>query len=344
MRFHLDKNDSLPMYMQLVNQLKGQIQSGARKPGEKLPTERELSAVTGLSRGTVKMAYQELCRSNLIHSLQGSGSFVNDNPRQDALQLARRKVDALLRELADAGFTGADVEELVQAGLAARRRREHQVRGAWVECCAELLAYSKTFAAEIPHLEFDLFPLYKLEQLPTNALDDYDLIVTAGDHAEEIAAATGCPPDGVDRLALTLSERCIISLATVSGRSKVAVWSVSAAFLDIMHMKLRIFQNLGDTLDLVGEGDLERVERKLRGCDVLIVPPEHRTLGKIGMMEAVRRFEEAGGEVIDFVYQLDRGSSIHLSEKVRAIYEGSAGRAVPADEGQKTDARGPGHQ
>ncbi len=67
---------SPPIYMQIANHLLDQIESGKLKPGDRLPTERELSKSYNVNRLTVRRAFQSLEFKGLINRLQGSGTYV----------------------------------------------------------------------------------------------------------------------------------------------------------------------------------------------------------------------------------------------------------------------------
>lgn len=67
-----------PLYMQLRNRLECGIQTGLLTPNSPLPPERDLAALTKLSRVTVRKAIQELVRKGLVVQRQGSGSFVRE--------------------------------------------------------------------------------------------------------------------------------------------------------------------------------------------------------------------------------------------------------------------------
>lgn len=76
-----------PIYKQIVEQVLAQIKDGSLKPGDRLPTERELSAQLQIARGTVQKAYRELSDNNIIEVIQGSGSYIyNDKSVYDAEQ------------------------------------------------------------------------------------------------------------------------------------------------------------------------------------------------------------------------------------------------------------------
>ena len=89
-----------PVYQQIEEQVEGAIVSGVAVPGEKLPPERELAALLGVSRMTVRQAFDGLARRGLVERGVGRGTFV-----------AARKVELDRSQLR--GFT----EQMEHAGL-----------------------------------------------------------------------------------------------------------------------------------------------------------------------------------------------------------------------------------
>ena len=72
----------IPKYRQLVDILRNRILSGEYSPGERMPTEDDLSSTYEVSRGTVRKAIAQLEAERLVHSEQGVGSFVQQmHPR-----------------------------------------------------------------------------------------------------------------------------------------------------------------------------------------------------------------------------------------------------------------------
>lgn len=65
-----------PRYQMLANELRQSIERGEYKPGDRLPSESELCASYGVSRGTVVRAIEQLVSEGAVHRRQGSGSFV----------------------------------------------------------------------------------------------------------------------------------------------------------------------------------------------------------------------------------------------------------------------------
>ena len=76
MRIPLDRDGPLPLYRQIQQFLREQIQSGTLPPETRLPASRELATSLGVNRITVTNAYAELEAEGLVYSRQGSGTFV----------------------------------------------------------------------------------------------------------------------------------------------------------------------------------------------------------------------------------------------------------------------------
>lgn len=75
---HLSNDSPIPLYYQLKETLKDAIQQGELKPGDKIPSERELEETYGVSRMTARRALVELCNEGLVYRERGRGTFVTD--------------------------------------------------------------------------------------------------------------------------------------------------------------------------------------------------------------------------------------------------------------------------
>ena len=73
----IDKGNNIPLYLQLLSIFMENIRKGIWEPGEKLPSEKELSHTYGVSLITVRKTLEELNKKNLIYKIQGKGSFVS---------------------------------------------------------------------------------------------------------------------------------------------------------------------------------------------------------------------------------------------------------------------------
>lgn len=121
-KLFLSNHDSTPMYEQIMEQITTKVMAGDWRPGQSLPSIRELASASSVSVITVKRAYLELERAGVIVTRQGKGSFVAET--QDlAKQLVREEFDAHLMGMVGAayklGMGGEEVVEYVSAAMAA---------------------------------------------------------------------------------------------------------------------------------------------------------------------------------------------------------------------------------
>src|SRR5580765_4445918 len=75
-RFALDLHSGVPVYRQLIDQVRGGIASGSLTAGDQLPTIRQLAVDLEINPNTVMRAYRELELGGLIETHQGTGTFV----------------------------------------------------------------------------------------------------------------------------------------------------------------------------------------------------------------------------------------------------------------------------
>ena len=117
----IDFNTKTPIYKLLVEQLTRSIKSGELKPGDRLPTERELAERLDVARGTVKRAYKELSDNNIIEVIHGSGSYVyNDKEAPDLERRARaaRLMEETYDKMTAMGLSHKEIGMLLHIALA----------------------------------------------------------------------------------------------------------------------------------------------------------------------------------------------------------------------------------
>ena len=123
MQIHISPQDGVPIYLQIVNQVKYLAASGLIKAGEELPPIRTLALQLKVTPNTIVKAYHELEISGVVQKRHGSGTFVSDARPQLALRQRRRvieqRIDALLAEAHQLNFTTDDVLRLVRERKAA---------------------------------------------------------------------------------------------------------------------------------------------------------------------------------------------------------------------------------
>ncbi|MBS1809074.1 MAG: PLP-dependent aminotransferase family protein [Acidobacteria bacterium] len=89
MLIELNRESPLPLYAQIVTQMREMIRRGVLKAGDRLPANRELAKKLGVNRNTITAAYEELTAEGIIRSHVGQGTFVNDVPILGAIREER---------------------------------------------------------------------------------------------------------------------------------------------------------------------------------------------------------------------------------------------------------------
>lgn len=123
MDINLNLSDGVPIYRQIVNQVKYLVASGLLQPGEELPPIRTLALQLKVTPNTIVKAYDELDSAGVIDKRRGSGSFVSEARSLLATRERRRivdqRIDALLAEAHQLNFTADDVLRLFRERLQA---------------------------------------------------------------------------------------------------------------------------------------------------------------------------------------------------------------------------------
>jgi GntR family transcriptional regulator len=128
MLFRPNPSSGVPIYLQLMEQVKHSIETGALRPGEQLPGIRPLAEELVINPNTVAKAYRELEHAGIIELRQGAGAFVADNARidrlADKLKAAQGVVAAAVAKLRNQGITDAEIRRLMEAELAGITRED----------------------------------------------------------------------------------------------------------------------------------------------------------------------------------------------------------------------------
>src|ERR1700730_4967509 len=112
--FRLDLHSGVPVYRQLIDQVRSGTSSGSLTAGDQLPTVRQLAVDLAINPNTVLRAYRELELGGLIETHQGTGTFVANKKPEKNNAARERELNQLTGEFAArAGAAGFTVEELL---------------------------------------------------------------------------------------------------------------------------------------------------------------------------------------------------------------------------------------
>ena len=130
MLFRPNPSSGVPIYLQLMEQVKHAIETGALRPGEQLPGIRPLAEQLVINPNTVAKAYRELEHEGVIELRHGAGAFVSaqlrDRKSADRLRAAQPLVAATIEKLRARGLSDEEIRRLFEAELAGLSRRGEQ--------------------------------------------------------------------------------------------------------------------------------------------------------------------------------------------------------------------------
>jgi GntR family transcriptional regulator len=116
-QIRIDPADGVPIYRQIVNQIRYCVASGLLEPGDELPTIRALALQLKVTPNTIVKAYEELEREGVVHKRHGSGTFVSGERTRLADRERRRiieqRIDTLLTEAHHLGFSLEELFKLI---------------------------------------------------------------------------------------------------------------------------------------------------------------------------------------------------------------------------------------
>lgn len=121
MLFRINPSSGVPIYLQMMEQVKHAIGTGAVRPGEQLPGIRPLAEELVVNPNTVAKAYRELEHEGVIELRHGAGAFVSGTAGAkkgtDRLRAAQSTVAGVVERLRDRGLTDEEIRRLFEAEL-----------------------------------------------------------------------------------------------------------------------------------------------------------------------------------------------------------------------------------
>lgn len=322
MRIQIDKASTQPLYLQLAQAISDQIASGELKPGDKLPTVREMFSDTGISEGTIRHAYEHLSRAGEVALLQGKGTFVTQRHEGGSREArAMSAIDSLIAELEQLGFSAREMRMFIDVKLGTLEDDRPLTPVAVVDCNPEALNEAAGQLSDLPDIELGAFLLGDVRRAPHELLKGYPLIITTQTHAHELATLLTDHADRIGRVVLSPSAQTVAALARIEAGCALGVFCKSARFAGIVKNGLRMFPHLRAPelpVLLAGEGDLAAFADRLQA---LVVSADYLSYASPADREALGAFVEAGGQLIPYHHRIDRGSFMYIEERIKQIMQ-----------------------
>ena len=128
MVLHLNPASGVPLYLQLIEQVKHAIETGVLRAGDQLPSVRQIAEELLINPNTVARAYRELEHEDIVELKHGSGAYIREPvvERSQLMQKARTVVRSSLDRLDSFDLSEDEIRRLVESELAVRRTVTHK--------------------------------------------------------------------------------------------------------------------------------------------------------------------------------------------------------------------------
>jgi GntR family transcriptional regulator len=123
MIFRLNQSSGIPLYLQLIEQVKHAVETGALREGDQLPTIRKVAEDLVMNPNTVVRAYRELEHEGVLDLKHGSGAYIKESAggRARVMRKAQTIVQSTIERLATLGLTEDEIRRVLANELAQAR-------------------------------------------------------------------------------------------------------------------------------------------------------------------------------------------------------------------------------
>lgn len=319
MKIKLDYNSEKNIYIQIADSIKKQIEAGNLRPGEKLPTVRELALELNLAKGTIKHAYEVLLKEGAIDMRQGRGSFVAIPEEKQILsrkEQAMEIIDDMISRLHALNFSENEIEIYFKLKMSQwDGTAMQQIKITVVDCNPEALNAMADQIESISSVEVYKLLLEDLIKNPVSLGEEVDLVVTTHTHMPQVMGLLGEKEKALP-VVLAPSPRTIIDIAKLPENASICIASSSHRFAEIVSHGLTSLNSRFNMTKFIFFGEGEKQYQILERADALVVPPRYLMYCDSEEEKAIRAFSKEKA-LITYSYQVDNGSMMHLKDRIQ---------------------------
>lgn len=315
MNIKINRNNRIPLYIQVKKQIIYLIKNGSLRVGTKMPTERELAKELGISRNTISSAYNELEAKGVLKSIRGRGTFVAEEvlswKTDEGAHKVYKLIDIALEEAIECGIESEDFLDLVISRVKEKSEAINRITSGFVECNNEQAAIFSEEIREITKMNtipFTLKQIHDMDEETIDRLNRCQIIISPFNHANEVNQLLHGMEKEVLGVATGLNLESIVRIARHPIDTKFSFICLSDEF---------IFR-IESALDKAGIGDLKvkyfngkdeiKLKEAIDYADVLIVTPAR--------VNEVHKLNIDNKELIEFSYIIDSESIKMLKSKI----------------------------
>jgi hypothetical protein len=261
-----------------------------------------------------------------MEAAPGRGSFVAQThaaPAESRKDQAVRLIDELIDELIRLKFAPQEIRVFFDLRLLGREEEIRNLSVAVIDCNPEALALFERQFQVVPNVHLAKFLLDEVVQDPGAAkrLKSFDLILSTTTHFQEFSERFPELRAKAVQVAVAPTRGSIVNLARLTPSQRIGVVCESQRFLDIVLDHLKAFDIPAASVARLFWSDLAKLGPFLAGKDAVIIPAGYSLQRDREHLAALQAFTEGGGAIIPFDYQIERGSLLHVEERLRSLLD-----------------------
>jgi DNA-binding transcriptional regulator YhcF (GntR family) len=311
----INKDSSVPLYLQIKKQIINLLKENILKVGDKMPTERELSDKLGVSRNTISTAYNELEQESILRSYQGRGTFVEGELNIWKIQNIKQKIMKFI----DLGFEeavkmGMDVDEFLE--VVAQRVREKKdfmskITAMYVECNieqAEIFGKQLMENTDMNIISITLDDISRGGSEINKIIEKSQVIITTFNHVNEVTMLTKKFQKEIIGVSINVDLETIVKIARYPEQTRFAFICISNEFMFKARGALEKAGLYNINMQFTNTMNKQELLKIINNSDVLIVSP--------GRYKDVKLFNVNHKHIMKFMYNVDDNSITDLKSKI----------------------------
>ncbi len=305
----LKKTTGTPYYVQIENQIISAIRAESLLKNDRLPPERELADMLGVSRKTVSRAYGNLVEQGVLSCEQGRGTFVLERPADQGHSGALEEMEAhMISAIELALQSGIDEKSLLRTFTRVVHRQYKNVKridAVFIECNVE---QARSFSKQLESASGKTIHPYTLSEIEAmdpraqKQIAQAGMVITTFNHMGTVKELLQYLK--IDKrvigVAITPNLESLIRIAKYPASKKIGLISLSEEFFFSVRSALKMAGLDHVEMAFTTTYDPKSIVAFVQDLDVLVVSP--------GRMEDVVKTISKPVDIIEFEYQLDQGS------------------------------------
>jgi len=320
----LKENSGKPIYRQIVDAVVAAIDANELKYGSKLPTEREMAASLGVSRGTVKKVFAELEKNGIISIVWGSGAYVVYKSGEDYSEIDKQAA-GLFEQMNNKGYSLSEAYDYLNI----KRLRAYSQGKVFFAIVGEtpetLTAYKKQLSA-VKGLETEIFLFEELKKYNNYQaiIREFDMVLSADACYGQMLGIMPEFKEKILKVNTSPDKETGINLIKIVEPQKLGILVKSRDFRELVNevLSLRGIRIVDKDTLFERWVNIEAFDKFIEGKRYLIVPPFYCLDLKPEIYEKIFGFVRDGGSIISFNYAIEKSFFVYIEEMVaKMLYD-----------------------